>query len=228
MVAPGLAGQQPDTAARRPNSVKGWPLPKAVTWTGGALVLSALLDHTIRDLTQRNRGVTSNALADAANHLGTVYQVGPALGVLWWAGKAFNGPRVSEAAGHALLAVAGAGLVTTGIKYAVGRHRPSESDSNLEFDLWRMDDSSFPSGHTAVAFALASTLAHETSDSWSDVLFYSGAILTGLARINDNRHWMSDVVGGAAIGFFSGYFVTRGHRVPVSVSPSGIAVRLEF
>lgn len=229
-LVPSLSGQAADSSSSAPAPGKPsvWPAGRVAVWTGSALVVSALLDHTIRDLAQNNRGATSNVLADAGNHLGTVFQVGPALGVLWWAGKAFDAPRLSDAAGHSFLAVVGAGVLTTGIKYAVGRYRPSQSDSNTRFDLLRMDDSSFPSGHTAVAFALASSLSRETADSWSDVLLYSGAFLTAAARINDNRHWLSDVVGGAAIGYFAGYMATREHRLPVAAVPGGLAVRLSF
>ncbi len=52
--------------------------------------------------------------------------------------------------------------------------------------------------------AVASSLAHSTKDHWSDAFFYSAALVTGYARINDNKHWLSDVIAGGAIGFLVG------------------------
>lgn len=88
-----------------------------------------------------------------------------------------------------------------GIKYSVGRLRPDGSRYN-----------SFPSGHTATAFMTASMLHKEYG--WRSPLFsiggYTAAAVTGVSRICNNRHWLSDVVAGAAIGIGSvelGYFL---------------------
>lgn len=91
---------------------------------------------------------------------------------------------------------------TKGIKYLVKRQRPDID----EFD-------SFPSGHTATAF-MAATLLHKEY-GWRSPLFslggYAAATVTGLSRLMNNRHWMSDVVTGAAIGIGSvhlGYYLS--------------------
>lgn len=72
----------------------------------------------------------------------------------------------------------------------------------------RPDDSndySFPSGHTAQAFATATFLAKEYGDRnvWYSVGAYSMATAVGACRILNNRHWVSDVLAGAGIGILS-------------------------
>ena len=71
-------------------------------------------------------------------------------------------------------------------------------------------DAAFPSGHTTVAFALAASVADEIHQPVVTVLLYSAAAGTGWSRINDNKHWLSDVVTGAGIGIVSAKLV-NGH-----------------
>lgn len=104
---------------------------------------------------------------------------------------------VSDAVSAAVMATA-----VNGLKYSVGRLRPDGSRYN-----------SFPSGHTATAFMSATMLHKEYGwrSSWFSIGGYTAAALTGVSRIMNNRHWMSDVVAGAAIGIGSvhlGYFLT--------------------
>ena len=89
-----------------------------------------------------------------------------------------------------------------GIKYSVKRLRPDGSRYN-----------SFPSGHTATAFLTASLLHKEYGwrSPWFSIGGYTAAAVTGVSRICNNRHWMSDVVAGAAVGIGAvelGYFLT--------------------
>jgi membrane-associated phospholipid phosphatase len=64
---------------------------------------------------------------------------------------------------------------------------------------------SFPSGHTAQAFATATFMAKEYGDKsiWYSIGAYGMATTVGAMRILNNRHWVSDVFAGAGIGILS-------------------------
>ena len=98
--------------------------------------------------------------------------------------------------------VAAMAAMVNGVKYSVQRLRPDLSAYN-----------SFPSGHTATAFMTATMLhkEYEGRSPWFSIGGYSLAALTGVSRVLNNRHWLTDVIAGAAIGIGSvhiGYFIT--------------------
>lgn len=64
---------------------------------------------------------------------------------------------------------------------------------------------SFPSGHTATAFANAEFMRMEYKDVsvWYGVAGYAAATATGYLRLYNNRHWLSDVIAGAGVGILS-------------------------
>lgn len=71
---------------------------------------------------------------------------------------------------------------------------------------------SFPSGHTATAFMTATMLSKEYSGQspWYSIGAYSVATATGLSRMMNNKHWLSDVMVGAGVGILSaelGYYL---------------------
>ena len=87
-----------------------------------------------------------------------------------------------------------AGFVN-GIKYTAKEMRPDGSTAN-----------SWPSGHTATSFVGATILHKEyglTRSPWFSVAGYGVATATGVMRILNNRHWISDVLSGAGIGILS-------------------------
>ena len=95
-----------------------------------------------------------------------------------------------------------------GLKHAFGRTRP---DATLDKGSWRSGGDSFPSGHTAAAFAVAQTFADSRPDGeWTwRVAAYALAGSTAYIRVNDNMHWLSDTVAGAALGMATGRFVSN-------------------
>ena len=86
--------------------------------------------------------------------------------------------------------------LVNGIKYTAKEMRPDGSSAN-----------SWPSGHTATAFVGATILHKEyglTRSPWYSVAGYGVATATGVMRVLNNRHWVSDVLSGAGIGIMSG------------------------
>ena len=82
---------------------------------------------------------------------------------------------------------------TYGLKAAIKEARPNGSEKT------------FPSGHTATAFFGATVLAHEYRDSHPEwvIAGYTLAATTGALRIANNKHWLTDVLMGSAIGIAS-------------------------
>ena len=88
------------------------------------------------------------------------------------------------------------GALVNTIKYSAKEMRPDGSTAN-----------SWPSGHTANSFVGATVLHKEyglTRSPWFSVAGYSIATATGVMRVLNNRHWVSDVMSGAGIGIFAG------------------------
>lgn len=83
---------------------------------------------------------------------------------------------------------------TLGLKSVTHIERPDGSSNN-----------SFPSGHTATAFAGAEFLWQEYKDVniWYGISGYAVAAGTGFFRIYNGRHWLSDVAMGAGMGILS-------------------------
>lgn len=67
------------------------------------------------------------------------------------------------------------------------------------------DNHSFPSGHTSAAFVSAEFLRQEYKDvsPWIGVGGYAVAVATGVLRMYNNKHWLSDVIAGAGVGILS-------------------------
>ena len=99
------------------------------------------------------------------------------------------------------LGVASTMAVVYAGKYGVGRLRPDGSQHN-----------SFPSGHTAMVFSSATILHREYGhlSPWVSVAGYSVATITGISRMLNNRHWLTDVIVGAGVGILGtelGYLI---------------------
>lgn len=93
-----------------------------------------------------------------------------------------------------MFTVTAMGLTVDGLKRTTQVTRPDGTNRH-----------SFPSGHTATAFMTATMLTKEYGhlSPWVGVGAYSLATATGLMRVANNKHWISDVMVGAGIGILS-------------------------
>src|SRR5262249_41424758 len=74
-------------------------------------------------------------------------------------------------------------------------------------------DASWPSGHTTLAFALATSVGDEIGSTPVSIGLYTLASLTGWSRMNDNKHWFTDVLAGAASGVLTAKLMNGRWRV---------------
>lgn len=106
----------------------------------------------------------------------------------------FNDDKVAyRRARHMFRATIHAGLMTQILKNIVREPRPGNKESKV----------SFPSGHTATAFAFASVIGADYGWGWG-IPAYTLAAFVGFSRMNDNQHYFHDVVGGATLGISYG------------------------
>lgn len=96
--------------------------------------------------------------------------------------------------------VAGAFALTYGLKYIVDRARPYESYPDLIHPYSLESDPSFPSGHTATAFALATSLCIRYPKWYVIAPSALWACSVGVSRMNEGVHYPTDVLAGAALG----------------------------
>jgi membrane-associated phospholipid phosphatase len=103
----------------------------------------------------------------------------------------FGSPKARQSAKLALFADGASALVTYGLKNAVNRPRPEGQTDR--------SNSSFPSGHATGAFALATVFSHQYPKL--AIPCYTAATGIALSRVYLGRHYPSDVLAGALIGF---------------------------
>jgi len=162
----------------------------------GATGASAFFD----DDCQRYFGPERRAkwLGDGADLLGRPYVLTPIAGALYGLGRlSHDHPRFRNGTYDIAQVFLINAVHTTAIKYASHRLRPDGSNHL-----------SFPSGHTSNAFAWATVANHYYGPKFG-VPAYLLASLIGVGRMERNAHWLSDVVGGATMGYLVGRTVVH-------------------
>ncbi|MGH7658414.1 MAG: phosphatase PAP2 family protein [Gemmatimonadales bacterium] len=197
---------------------------------GGVVALS-VLDEPVQRWAQRNRTRTTDDISSVFRKEGEpIFYAGVSLTTLA-AGVVLQDADVRRAGGRMVAAVLLAGLTSEGIKRLVGRSRPNERAGAFSFHPFTsLDDSagfstrsSFPSGHTTAAFAIATSLSDDINEPLVSVGLYAFALGTAYSRINDNRHWLSDTALGAVLGIASAKFV-NGHWQFFGIEPPGFLI----
>ena len=188
-------------------------------------VLARPFDERIAAALQDSSRQDSRRIQKVATFVRTVASPGAYyIGVsLYAVGRLTDHDRLADLGWHGTEALIVGEAVGGVVKAVVGRQRPSVMPRNassyqlgrgLQSDIYR----SFPSGHTTSAFAAAAAVSSETSRWWPETrwvigpILYTGAALTGISRMYNNRHWMSDVLAGAGVGTFAGLKVVRYHH----------------
>jgi membrane-associated phospholipid phosphatase len=209
------------SAELRPQTVRratgGDHSPSPVRWYHvsaalGSIAALSLLDDAVQRGTQATRTPGGDAAARAFRRMGQPEVYLPvALGTIA-VGLLSGDDDITRSGGRIAGSLAVAGLAGNTLKLFVGRNRPTFTTHQYEFKPFS-SQASWPSGHTAQAFSLASSVSDELHSVPASLGLYTLASLTGWSRINDNRHWLSDVVSGALIGIVSTKIVNGSWKV---------------
>jgi len=178
-------------------------LPRAETLillaagVGGTLAIHQADDNVSNWV--RRSGASSYARMGA--DIGDEWIQGGAALTTYALGKLRHNAKAVHIGGDLIRAQMLNGVITTSIKVAAKRTRPTGSAH------------SFPSGHSSATFASAAVLADHFG--WRVALpAYTAAALIATSRVRDNHHWASDVAFGSALGLIAGKTITASHRRP--------------
>ncbi|GAA4306934.1 phosphatase PAP2 family protein [Mucilaginibacter gynuensis] len=133
---------------------------------------------------------------------------------IYWAGAAIpvadlvygfakDNEDIKHDAYEMLISVATNIIVTDLIKRGIDRDRPGDKHPDVIFPNSITHGKSFPSGHTSLAFAEATTFAFQYKRWWVTIPAYAWATSVAYSRMYLGKHYPSDVLGGAAVGIGS-------------------------
>lgn len=208
--------------------------PHVIRWWHGAIALGGvsalmLLDHPMQRYAQHNNGAGANNVAGVVRHFGQPEVYGGVTLGLAAVGLASHDSRITGAAGRLGASLLLAGATSIAAKTMFGRPRPESSldaDGYVPFS----GQASMPSGHSTMAFALATSLSDDIHRPWATVGLYGMASAVAWSRVNDNRHWFSDVATGALVGITSSKLASGRWRIfglrPPSIiaAPGGMSI----
>jgi membrane-associated phospholipid phosphatase len=172
-------------------------------------------DQPIHDFVLQNKDVgIFDEVADFGNIFGEVTGAAPLIAGTLAIGLVFDNNEAKEAAFSTMGALALTQLVVETMKYSINRSRPEKEQGPFDFNGFGgpgAGRASFPSGHSAAAWTIATVFAQEYGDKykWAPAVAYSIAAMTSYARLNKDKHWASDVLLGAMIGYVSGNIMHR-------------------
>jgi hypothetical protein len=184
-----------------------WDTGAVVSLGGASAILGHEWDDDLADEIETN--VSLNSAMGPGNTYGS-FSVQALVGVgLYAGGWLAKRDRLSRTGADIMRAQVLSQVYVQALKYTVKRERPDQSDHY-----------SFPSGHSASAFATAGVLQRHYG--WKvGVPATAVAAYVATARVHDNRHYLSDVIFGGAMGIAAERTVTlRAGRYGVSLVPA--------
>ena len=222
LVADTASAQSPDTT---PRGDKTFLTRRDLVIAGVALGTTALVSAWDRDIAvaSRESRYQDSSVINFANRASKVNETTLTVGgiLIYGIGRLTKSPTVADVALHTTESVVLASLASQVIRGPLGRTRPWVTADTNQYDFQpfrgfrQFKNRAFPSIHTSSSMAVATVLSMEThrrhpgaTPFVAPVLFAAG-LLPGLARIQLNQHWASDIFAGAFMGVFAGYKVTK-------------------
>ena len=177
-----------------------WTVPLAFVGAGLLASDTAVQEHAPTSKTTTSHAVTfSNA--------GVAAMAGVGAGMFLW-GHVTDNDQMRETGLLSGEAAIDAFLETEVFKGVFGRQRPLEGNRR---GLFYQGGTSFPSEHAAVSWAIASVIAHEYPGPLTQILAYGFAGSISAARFAGQQHFLTDVLVGSALGWYTGRQVFRAH-----------------
>jgi membrane-associated phospholipid phosphatase len=192
-------------------AVKKYIIPFAAIAT--TLVLTD--NHTVEILPNTD---DQKAWSGRVSQIGAAYTLAGVSAATYALGKVRGDKHMRETGWLGLEAIAHTQLVVFGMKQITNRRRPILNDARSGF--WNGGDS-FPSGHAATSFAVASVVGYEYRHHIAvPITAYSLAFLVSASRVSARRHWVSDIFVGGSTGFLIGrHIYKRRHNPELPGSP---------
>jgi membrane-associated phospholipid phosphatase len=200
---------------------KRLPSKDTMTWLSGGAIAAVLAHSFDRSSSSALVGARRlDGMFDPGKTLGgTHVQLAGSLATLA-VGKISGSPTVTRVGADLFKAQLISQVLTQAVKKSVNRTRPDGTQY------------SFPSGHTSTAFATA-TVLHRDLGWKAGLVGYGVATYIAASRIQEKRHFLSDVAFGAAIGIVAGRTVTMGRgnarfAVAPMATPGGAGVSFDW
>jgi hypothetical protein len=180
-----------------------WAVPAGV----GFMALITTDRITGDEMLEADRQVKAS---NAISYAGSIYGLGAVAGTFYLVGRKKNNYRARETGLLSAEAMINSIIVEGALKGITQRARPLDGHERSEF----FDGgSSFPSGHSTQAWAVATVIAHEYKDRPAvQIAAYGIASAVSVARFTGHKHYLSDVLAGSAMGFGIGKFVYHAHH----------------
>ena len=191
----------------------------------------------------------SNTISQYTDIFGEELFIVPSIALTYAVGAIDKNPRLKNMSLAALQSFIFAEVASAGIKVLTCRERPYQAIScqlsaiSYQSHSWlgpfaTFESTSFVSGHATRAFTLATTVAgFYPEKKWIGIVSYSLATATSIGRVISKEHWTSDVIVGAALGYFIGRGVVKfnekiGNINTVKIEPVvtnyGLGVAMRF
>lgn len=150
------------------------------------------------------------------SYAGSGYGVAAIAGSFYLLGRAEHNERARETGLLGAEALIDSGIVVTAVKEIAQRARPLTGRERGEFFA---GGSSFPSGHSISAWSLATVVANEYHDHrLVEFAAYGLASAVSISRFTGQKHYLSDVLVGSAMGYGIGRYVYHAHHRATSNS----------
>lgn len=200
---------------------------------GAGTILAMQADQPVRDAVLKDQRYYKSVPIEAGRIWGDIY-----MPMALFGGFAFHSlitddigtRKIAYEIGQASLYAA---AITYTMKFAFGRARPYKNEGANMFHPFTITDDGFhslSSGHATIAFVLSTVLSRNAHSGFLKAVAYVPAVFTVVSRVYQDKHWVSDNLLGAAVGYFVATWVVDQHENNESVISSAypLSIRIVF